>query len=59
MAHTYFIGLPDAQKRYTQKRLARGSALRSLTLSVLLGAITVHDFNSISLVRMCEQSRGM
>ena len=30
------IGLPDAQKRYTQKRLVRASAVRFLALSVFI-----------------------
>ena len=41
---TYIIGLPDAEKRYTQK---------------LFEAITAPEFKSISAVRMCEQSHGM
>jgi len=53
--HRYMIGLSDAQKLYTQ-RLAQG-----MPFSVVshFGAITAPEFNSISVVRMCEMSRGM
>ena len=54
--HTYIIGLPDAQKQYTQKRLARASAVRFLALSMFFRAIKALD--SISVLRMCEWSCG-
>ena len=57
--HINVIGLPDAQKQYTQKCFARASAIQLLALSVFFGAITAAEFNSISLVRMCERSRTM
>ena len=60
--HTYIIGLPDAQKRYTQKRFARASAVRLLALSVFFGshngARIKFDFCSAE-VRKCERSRGI
>jgi len=34
-------------------------AVHFLALFVFFGAITAHKFNSISVVRMCERSRGM
>ena len=50
------IGLPEAQKRYTQKRFARASAVRFLALSVFFGAITAAELKSISVVTSVTQS---
>ena len=61
--HTYIIGPPDAQKRYTQKRYTKAfhSSISGTLFSVvsLFVAITAPELKSVSVVRMCERSRGM
>ena len=57
--HTLVIGLPKAQKRYTQNRFARASATTLFSVVSLFGAIMAPEFKLIYVVHMCKRSCGI